>query len=303
MDTIWLEDFVCFGRVLSFTKAAAERNVTQSAFSRRIMSLERWVGAELIDRKTFPATLSLAGLEFLPVAKRLLKGLHRSRDEIRAKSGAGADTLRFAAPHSISIHNLMPHLLNLSSYVIDLKTHVVADNLHNCFDQLAEQNCDFLMCYKASGVPIVLDEQAFDAIEIGQDILIPVSNARGKQGNGYILPGWQGKPIPYLQYSRGSFMGSVVETLFSSTQPNLTVKHVNALSEALKNLCILGAGIAWLPKTSVQAELDAGKLFIAGDEEWWVDLKVMIYTETQLHGSKAQLAWNYFQSINKATIS
>ena len=72
MDTNWLEDFVSFARSLNFTKAAAERNITQSAYSRRIKSLETWLGVELIDRKTFPATLSPAGDEFLPTAKNAL---------------------------------------------------------------------------------------------------------------------------------------------------------------------------------------------------------------------------------------
>ena len=44
MDINWLIDFVCLGRTLNFSRAAEERNVTQSAFSRRIKSLESWVG-------------------------------------------------------------------------------------------------------------------------------------------------------------------------------------------------------------------------------------------------------------------
>lgn len=296
MDTNWLEDFVCFGRVLNFTKAAAERNITQSAFSRRIMSLEHWIGAELIDRKTFPATLSEAGIEFLPVAKSMLQGLHRSRDEIRANSGTGADTIRFTAPHSISIHNLMPLLSELETTVPELKTQVVSDNLHNCFDQLAEKNCDFLMCYKSSNVPIMLDEQAFDYVEIGSDRLLPVCSPVGAKKQIARLPGWNQKPIPYLQYSRGSFLGSVVEQLFSSKPPNLAVKHVNAFAEALKNFCIHGAGIAWLPEVSIKRELDEGQLVIAGDENWWIDLKVVVYTEGKLHNKNSEKVWAHLQS-------
>ena len=53
MDLNWLEDFVCFARTQNFTRAAQERNITQSAFSRRIQSLELWLGTALIDRKSF----------------------------------------------------------------------------------------------------------------------------------------------------------------------------------------------------------------------------------------------------------
>ncbi len=297
MDTNWLEDFVCFGRHLNFTKAAAERNITQSAYSRRIMSLEHWLGTELIDRRTFPAALSQAGEEFLPVAKRMLQDLARSRDDIRFKSGAGADTLRFAAPHSISIHNLMPLLSELEKEIEGLKTHVVADNLYSCFDQLSEHNCDFLMCYKSASVPATIDEQLFDWVEIGQDRLLPVRSPAMGPARESTLPGWDNSPVAYLQYSRGSFLGAVTEQLFSSKPPNLMVKHVNAFAEALKNLCIHGAGVAWLPEASIQRELEDGRLKIAGGEEWWVDLKVVVYTEVGLHQKNPSAAWRFFQEI------
>ena len=61
MDLEWLEDFVALARVGSFSKAAAQRYVTQPAFSRRIRSLEDWAGAVLFDRATNPVELTQAG--------------------------------------------------------------------------------------------------------------------------------------------------------------------------------------------------------------------------------------------------
>ncbi|MEM9574424.1 MAG: hypothetical protein AAF870_04245, partial [Pseudomonadota bacterium] len=78
------------------------------------------------------------------------------------------------------------------------------------------------------------------------------------------------------------------------------VKHVNAFSEALKNLCVHGAGIAWLPEASIKRVLAEGKLLIAGDENWSIDLKVVVYTETQLHQKQSSKVWQHFQS--KATL-
>lgn len=294
MDINWLEDFICFAKSFNFTKASAERNVTQSAYSRRIQSLELWVGAELIDRKTFPATLSSAGEDFLPVARRMLQSLYRTRDEIRARARISADTLRFAAPHSISIHNLMPLLSKLETIIPDLKTEVFSDNLHSCCDQLSEQNCDFLMCYKFAGVPIMLDEQKFHQIEIGTERLVPVYAAKSFPNKIWQLPGWENPPMPYLRYSSGSFLGSVTEQVFSSKQPNLIIRHVDAFSEALKSLCLEGAGIAWLPKASIMNEISDGRLIVAGNEDWCIDLKLVIYTEPHHHKIQSEIAWKFF---------
>ena len=50
MDLTWLEDFVALAEVRNFSRAAERRHVTQPAFSRRIRSLEDWVGVPLFER-------------------------------------------------------------------------------------------------------------------------------------------------------------------------------------------------------------------------------------------------------------
>ncbi len=54
MDLRWFQDFLTLAECGQFTTAAELRHVSQSAFSRRIQSLETWAGAALIDRAAFP---------------------------------------------------------------------------------------------------------------------------------------------------------------------------------------------------------------------------------------------------------
>ncbi|MEW7006271.1 MULTISPECIES: LysR substrate-binding domain-containing protein [unclassified Lentilitoribacter] len=295
MDTKWLEDFVSFAHHLNFTKAANERNITQSAFSRRIRSLELWVGADLVDRRSFPALLSRAGKEFLPIAKELLQNLQRGREEVRQTIGIELDTLRFAAPHSISIHNLMPLLSELGHIIPNLKTRVTSDNLYNCCDHLSEQNSDFLVCYRSPDVALTLDEERFQFIEIGADRLVPVLSAS-------LYPSFveaEKKPLPYLCYSTGSFLGLIVDKLIDTKQPNLFVRHTDAFSESLKSLCLQGAGIAWLSEAAIKSEIARKELIVIGEDDWQVDLKLVIYTEPTLHTAQSKIAWNFFSKIGQ----
>ena len=62
MHIKWLDDFVSLAKTRSFTRAAEERQVTLPAFGRRIKSLESWVGVPLVNRGTYPATLTEEGL-------------------------------------------------------------------------------------------------------------------------------------------------------------------------------------------------------------------------------------------------
>ncbi len=79
MDLNWLRDFECLARTLNFTRAAEERNITQSAFSRRIKALENWVGLPLVNRATYPIQITEAGRQFLPVALSAVSQLVETR--------------------------------------------------------------------------------------------------------------------------------------------------------------------------------------------------------------------------------
>ncbi|MBI1416844.1 MAG: LysR family transcriptional regulator [Limimaricola sp.] len=72
MDIKALSDFLCLAETRNFGRAAQMRNVTVSGLSRRIKSLENWVGAELIDRGATPIALTEAGEEFRVLAAEII---------------------------------------------------------------------------------------------------------------------------------------------------------------------------------------------------------------------------------------
>ncbi|WP_414064299.1 LysR family transcriptional regulator [Rahnella inusitata] len=86
MELKWFEDFLSVSHCYSFTRAASERNITQSALSRRIRQLEEWLGVVLFDRKTYPIRLTPEGEEFLHVAHATVFSMTRLRRSFRAKA-------------------------------------------------------------------------------------------------------------------------------------------------------------------------------------------------------------------------
>ena len=73
MESRWLEDFLSLVDTRNFSRSAQARYTTQPAFSRRIKSLEEWVGAQLFNRTSQPVTLTLAGERFRLVAEDVLR--------------------------------------------------------------------------------------------------------------------------------------------------------------------------------------------------------------------------------------
>ncbi|WP_282605506.1 LysR family transcriptional regulator [Pelagibius sp. Alg239-R121] len=298
MDINWLEDFVCLARTLNFTRAAEERNITQSAFSRRIKALEIWAGAPLIDRTSFPAKLSTAGEEFLPTAKTIVKQLLEARDDMRARDRGGLKFYAFAAPHSISITHLAPLLHKLQG-ALSIRSRVMSDNLHTCCQLVSEGVCDFLVCYRHPHIPITLDEQLFKRLDLGREHLIPITVPDALGDPKWLLPGDRKAPLPKLAYAKGSFLGAVVDHLLNNQRAALDVRHVDAFAEALKSLALEGQGIAWLPEQSVASSLAQGELVRAGTEQWDAPLTLSIYAAVDSLDPAGLKIWDFFSSLAK----
>jgi DNA-binding transcriptional LysR family regulator len=77
MQLKWLDDLLAIAEWKNFSRAAEVRCVTQSALSRRIRSLEEWVGVKLVDRGTYPVQLTAAGITFCEESRDALAGLLR----------------------------------------------------------------------------------------------------------------------------------------------------------------------------------------------------------------------------------
>ncbi len=279
MELKWLEDFLTLARTGNFSRAAQERNVTQSAFSRRIQALESWLGVALVDRSSYPTTLTRAGEVFRESAEETSRSLAQLRDELRRHERGDRNSVTFSAQHTLCLWFFPAFLHRLNSYAGPLTTRLLADNLHNCVQSLIAGNCDFLLCFHYPGTPPLLDDQRYPSLTIGGDHLIPVCVPDKQRRPRYRLPGRKSAPIPHLDYSAEVFLGKAVTRMMAQRKSacHLTKSHENAMAEALKALAKEGHGLAWLPRSSIRAELRGNRLVRAGDESWDVPLEIRIY--------------------------
>jgi DNA-binding transcriptional LysR family regulator len=82
-----LRGFEAAARLLSFTQAAAELNLTQSSISRQIAALERQIGKPLFVRQIRALELTAAGERLYASVRQALAGIDRTVDELRGASG------------------------------------------------------------------------------------------------------------------------------------------------------------------------------------------------------------------------
>ncbi len=103
----WVRAFEAAARFGSFTAAAAEVGLTQSAISQRIGKLERMLGVALFHRRARAIALTVEGEAWLPHVRSALDGL---RDSSEALFGAARGRLTISASQSIIDLWLLPRL-------------------------------------------------------------------------------------------------------------------------------------------------------------------------------------------------
>ncbi len=110
-STTALIGFECAARHQSFTKAAEELSLTQSAIHRRIAGLEEFLGVKLFKRSRQGVCLTDAGVNFL---KRITVRLNElERDTLDLMGDHGADnTIELAVVPTFGARWLMPRLHN-----------------------------------------------------------------------------------------------------------------------------------------------------------------------------------------------
>lgn len=291
MDLNWLRDFECLARTLNFTRAATERNITQSAFSRRIKALENWVGTPLVNRAQYPVQLTQAGTQFLPIALGAVLQLTETRQDIRDADRGGRRFLRFSALHTISVNFLAPRIDALQKQIPDLHTRVVSDSLSTCCELLVEGAVDIMLCYYHQSVSPRIDETAFARKDLLTDRLIPVAAPALARALGWDLSNTSGPPIPYLAYEPSSFLGMVVDSTLEGKPLHAEVIYVDGLVETIKRRVLKGSGFAWMPQSAVADEIGDGALVQIADDAWTARLTIAALANPATFDPVAEEVW------------
>jgi DNA-binding transcriptional LysR family regulator len=86
LDIDGIQAFVLVAELGGFHKAAERLHLSQTALTRRVQKLERYLGLRLLDRTTRSVSLTAVGRGFLPRATRLVEELTLSVDELKDMS-------------------------------------------------------------------------------------------------------------------------------------------------------------------------------------------------------------------------
>lgn len=307
METKWLEDFISLVETNNFSRSAALRHVTQPAFSRRIQSLENWLGTDLVDRTSYPTRLTQAGIVFYEQALEMLAQINGARDMLRSKRAAAQTSIDLAVPHTLSLTFVPKWLTNLERDFAPISSRLMALNVHDAVMQLVEGGCDLLLCYHHPRQPVQLDPGRYDMLVLGRESLRAYARCDKNKVPEFTLPGSARHPLPFLSYTNNAYLGRMVELMLGDARHKLHLDphYETDMAEGLKMMALEGRGIAFLPESAVTRELKQKQLARAdgGDSEWEIEMEIRLYRErpSPQRPGKAivERLWDYLERQEK----
>jgi len=298
MDIKWFDDYLTLVECGNFTRAAERRFVTQPAFSRRIKSLENWLGVELIDRNAYPLKLTQLGTEYVDPIRKLLIDIYGIRTDMRESSNRG-ERIVVSTQHSLSVSFCPKWYEMIVPFLGKNSIRINASNLYDSLDIFLAKQSEFLLCYSTPDIFPQLARENLRQLKLGHEQLIPVTaiNDNGepqyKVENTHILP--------MVGYPPQSFFGDMIqrECLPSTSNTlNYDVIYETALTEGVKTMVLQGVGMAWLPAGIIEKELQEGSLILMDDLPK-VDLQVMLYAHKTSKTQSLTDFWELLTNMNK----
>jgi len=296
MDMRWLDDVLVLLEEKNMTHAAARRNITQPAFSRRIRSFEDWLGSEILDRKTNRIEIDPALVDNEDEIRTLLARLNELRMKI-THYDVETSIMPIAAQHTPAVSTFPDMALRATNEYPRVRFRMRAGNLNDCVALFLHGDTDMLLCYEAKSV---------EPIQFGSNVI------RGVWGHDYLIPVVGGKlrhivknnreiPLstPSIVYPDTSYFAEVLNkkkrtfgTAGFSTNPFCQT----AFSSGMKEMVINGLGVGWLPFSMVHKEIDNGYLISVAHQFGQIHLDVAVYAHR-----KKEMAMKLYQIWTKTS--
>jgi len=277
MELKWLEDFLSLCETGNFRISSENRCVSQPAFSRRLKSLENWVGARLIDRSSQPAKLTEAGEIFKPVAQEIARLANQSRSDINGKK----EKIRFSTLSTLA-QFFVPGWLNELQSLTETEVFSVRSgygSVGQYLSALEEGKIDFFVGYEDPSGEILNDTAKFCSLQLGTETLVPVVNPDKNGKPEYWLPTISpGSSIPYLHTYSNPQVWPVrhhLEVRFSDL--NFVPVYESSTAAAIREMVIKGYGVAWIPKSIVANDLKSGALVRAATADDDISVNIVVY--------------------------
>lgn len=233
----------------SFSRAAEQLKVSQSAVSQTIHQLEKRLGVTLIDRSTRPFELTPGGELYFDRCRNLLGEFRAVEDQVQLLGNKVTGRLRVCAIYSIGLLQMNSYVRNYQATYpdVDLKLQYVHPNV--AYESIQRDEVDLAL------VSFPRDSGDFRCEPwIEQELVLVVSPEHTFADLGQ---------IPIAKLANESFIGFTtdlkmrreLDRWMADVGVGVDIVHEFDNVELVKRAVEIGLGVSVLPRESVEREL------------------------------------------------
>jgi DNA-binding transcriptional LysR family regulator len=249
----------------SYTRAAQELSLTQSAVSRQIQALEDFLGVALFRRTRHGVVLTPAGAHYGRQVARWLQGLERDTLDVMAHQGQGG-TLSLAAVPTFATRWLIPRLPQLAQQHPDIVVHIETQTRPFLF-----ADAPFDAALYAGTAEQVTNWPGITAQLLMHEDVVPVCSPRLLEAAAQRGLGRAYQPVapqvltelPLLQQSTRPYGWRQWFEAMGVDAPHALDGPRYELFSMLAVAATCGLGVALIPPLLIEAELARGELVVA----------------------------------------
>ncbi|MDP2412147.1 MAG: LysR family transcriptional regulator [Pseudolabrys sp.] len=240
----------------SFTRAATVLNVSQSAVSEQVALLETEIGFPLFRRTPRGIDITERGRTFLYEAERVIGDVLSLSDSARRLRGAPSETLTLGIGSGMA-QIFMPRLFrDLPKTLPGVRLEILTAPTRNIFNDLHEERVD-------AGIAIESDPERVPAgilierlTQADMALIVPPAHRLARSRKAIDIGSLVSEPIVMSELTVG--YGQIVLSLFTDLgiRPNILAIADNI--ETMKTIVQSGAGIAIVPRASVETQAALG---------------------------------------------
>ena len=235
-------------RLHSFSRAADENFVSQSAASQAIQQLEQHLGVTLIDRTKRPFVVTPEGAACYTACRTLLDGWEKVKLELGAVKARVDGTVRVAAIYSVGLHDLSRHQQRFMSLYPEARVELELLHPHKVVEAVVQDEADVgIMSYPpaARGLAVVPLRQEPMAVVCHPSHAL----ARRRVVTPDLLNG-----EAFVAFDRELTIRKAIDRALRQHNVRVEVRMEFDNIETIKQAIMIRAGISILPRHTVQME-------------------------------------------------
>ncbi|WP_248928587.1 LysR family transcriptional regulator [Paenibacillus hamazuiensis] len=248
--------FCVVAELKSFAKAAEEINISQPAISQHIGKLEFTLGKKLIERRGRLFRLTHHGETLFEYGRRIFNMVEEAENALlrvgrhKEKLFIGSSTV----PGTYFLPNFISGFMEKNPYISF--NAVFEENNTELIEKLIKNQIDIAISYES----VILKDE-IRVSRITQDELVLVLPGKHPWASGQIISFEEILTLPFIFYSSGLFIQSVMEDILSGHHVNVVIQFSQL--EAVKAAITRGLGVSMLPMSAIRLELEHGLLAVA----------------------------------------